>query len=228
MKILISDFDKTFYTENYDNNIKLINEFVNAGNKFVIATGRPLYFLEPSIEGKNINYYNLICSDGTVIFDKNNKILFQEVIKKETIQTLIEKIRNNPHISDYYLNTAYANTKDINVIANGFLGVPIDRDESQKFIDKLPEIDENIKGYLSYKWINIISKNASKSSAIKKLIEINNWNYEDIYVAGDYYNDIEMNKDYQSFCFDFSPEELKKVSNYVVKDFSDILKKIGY
>ena len=54
MKILISDFDKTFYTENYDNNIKLINEFVNAGNKFVIATGRPLYFLEPSIEGKNI------------------------------------------------------------------------------------------------------------------------------------------------------------------------------
>ena len=92
MKILISDFDKTFYTENYDNNIKLINEFVNAGNKFVIATGRPLYFLEPSIEGKNINYYNLICSDGTVIFDKNNKILFQEVIKKETIQTLIEKI----------------------------------------------------------------------------------------------------------------------------------------
>ena len=228
MKILISDFDKTFYTENYDNNIKLINEFVNAGNKFVIATGRPLYFLEPSIEGKNINYYNLICSDGTVIFDKNNKILFQEVIKKETIQTLIEKIRNNPHISDYYLNTAYENTKDINVIANGFLGVPIDRDESQKFIDKLPEIDENIKGYLSYKWINIISKNASKSSAIKKLIEINNWNYEDIYVAGDYYNDIEMNKDYQSFCFDFSPEELKKVSNYVVKDFSDILKKIGY
>lgn len=228
MKILISDFDKTFYTENYDNNIKLINEFVNAGNKFVIATGRPLYFLEPSIEGKNINYYNLICSDGTVIFDKNNKILFQEVIKKETIQTLIEKIRNNPHISDYYLNTAYENTKDINVIANGFLGVPIDRDESQKFIDKLPEIDENIKGYLSYKWINIISKNASKSSAIKKLIEINNWNYEDIYVAGDYYNDINMNKDYQSFCFDFSPEELKKVSNYVVKDFSDILKKIGY
>ena len=228
MKILISDFDKTFYTENYDNNIKLINEFVNAGNKFVIATGRPLYFLEPSIEGKNINYYNLICSDGTVIFDKNNKILFQEVIKKETIQTLIEKIRNNPHISDYYLNTAYANTKDINVIANGFLGVPIDRDESQKFIDKLPEIDENIKGYLSHKCINIIDKNASTSSAIKKLIEINNWNYEDIYVAGDYYNDIEMNKDYQSFCFDFSPEELKKVSNYVVKDFSDILKKIGY
>ena len=228
MKILISDFDKTFYTENYDNNIKLINEFVNAGNKFVIATGRPLYFLEPSIEGKNINYYNLICSDGTVVFDKNNKILFQEVIKRETIQTLIEKIRNNPHISDYYLNTAYENTKDINVIANGFLGVPIDRDESQKFIDKLSEIDENIKGYLSHKWINIISKNASKSSAIKKLIEINNWNYEDIYVAGDYYNDIEMNKDYQSFCFDFSPEELKKVSNYVVKDFSDILKKIGY
>ena len=136
MKILISDFDKTFYTENYDNNIKLINEFVNAGNKFVIATGRPLYFLEPSIEGKNINYYNLICSDGTVIFDKNNKILFQEVIKKETIQTLIEKIRNNPHISDYYLNTAYENTKDINVTANGFLGVP----KLIKFILSLPDI----------------------------------------------------------------------------------------
>ena len=96
MKILISDFDKTFYTENYDNNIKLINEFVNAGNKFVIATGRPLYFLEPSIEGKNINYYNLICSDGTVIFDKNNKKFFWKIFEVliDNLPNPIEGLKN--------------------------------------------------------------------------------------------------------------------------------------
>lgn len=227
MKIIISDFDNTFYTDYYEENIKAINEFVDKGNKFVIATGRPLYFLEPAIKDKNIKFTNLICSDGTVIFNDKLEIIYQETIKKETIQKLIEKMKDNPYISDYFINTPYINTKDINISATGLLGVPIEREKAQIFIDEIKEIDPNIKGYLSHKWINIISKEASKSTAIKKLEEINSWKKEDIITAGDNYNDIEMNNDYESFCMEISPDELKNVSNYTVKDFKEIIKKIG-
>ena len=46
MKIVVSDFDNTFFTDKYLENIDIINDFVNKGNKFVIATGRPLYLLK--------------------------------------------------------------------------------------------------------------------------------------------------------------------------------------
>ncbi len=85
MKILISDFDKTFYTENYDNNIKLINEFVNAGNKFVIATGRSYTSIKKEINKYNIPYNYLICNNGSVIFNEQDEIIYKYPISEEIL-----------------------------------------------------------------------------------------------------------------------------------------------
>ena len=42
MKVLVSDYDKTFYVNEFDikKNIKTVQEFRNLGNIFIIATGR--------------------------------------------------------------------------------------------------------------------------------------------------------------------------------------------
>ena len=39
MKILVSDFDKTLFTDEYELNIELVNKFISEGNIFIIATG---------------------------------------------------------------------------------------------------------------------------------------------------------------------------------------------
>ena len=38
MKMLVSDFDGTLYTNDYQKNIEAVNRFVEAGNLFVINT----------------------------------------------------------------------------------------------------------------------------------------------------------------------------------------------
>ena len=67
MKVLVSDFDNTLFTDDYQLNIKKINEFVDKGNLFIIATGRNYNQLKSDIKGKNIKYSYLICEDGAKI-----------------------------------------------------------------------------------------------------------------------------------------------------------------
>ena len=50
MKILVSDFDKTFFTDEIKENVELVSKFMEEGNKFIIATGRPLYLLKPELK----------------------------------------------------------------------------------------------------------------------------------------------------------------------------------
>ena len=50
MKILVSDFDNTFYTQKIEENVKLVNQFREKGNVFIIATGRPLYLLKSDLK----------------------------------------------------------------------------------------------------------------------------------------------------------------------------------
>ena len=51
-KIIVSDFDNTFFTDSYKKNIELVNDFVNKGNIFIIATGRPIYLLLNDLDRK--------------------------------------------------------------------------------------------------------------------------------------------------------------------------------
>ena len=46
MKLLVTDFDGTLYTDDYNKNIEALNKFKQKGNKIVIATGRYLSSLK--------------------------------------------------------------------------------------------------------------------------------------------------------------------------------------
>ena len=88
MKLIVSDFDLTFFDENYDENIELINSFVDKGNMFIIATGRSYELLKKEIENKNIKFKYLICSDGAVILDENLNIIRQIVFDDYIIEII--------------------------------------------------------------------------------------------------------------------------------------------
>ena len=50
MKLVVSDFDLTFFDEHYDENIELINSFVKKGNLFTIIVCRYAYFISKIFE----------------------------------------------------------------------------------------------------------------------------------------------------------------------------------
>ena len=226
MKIVISDFDNTFFTDKYLENIDVINEFVNKGNKFVIATGRPLYLLKKDIENVNIPYCNLICSDGTIIFDREDKIVYRETIDPKIVKKIIDELKESDCVEDWYNNEAYQFSKDVEAPSNGILGVPKDRDKALELINNLNKKYPDTHSYLSHKWINILNKETSKGTGIEALIEIHGWNAEDVITMGDELNDVPMNAIFNSYTFDYACDELKEVSTYVVKDFEDAINHI--
>ena len=226
MKIVISDFDNTFFTDKYLENIDVINEFVNKGNKFVIATGRPLYLLKKDIENVNIPYCNLICSDGTIIFDREDKIVYRETIDSKIVKKIIDELKESDCVEDWYNNEAYQFSKDVEAPSNGILGVPKDRDKALELINNLNKKYPDTHSYLSHKWINILNKETSKGTGIEALIEIHGWNAEDVITMGDELNDVPMNAIFNSYTFDYACDELKDVSTYVVKDFEEAINHI--
>lgn len=191
MKLIVSDFDLTFFDENYDKNIEKVNEFVQKGNKFVIATGRPYGLLKKDIENKNIDYEYLICTDGSVILDRNLNILKSTNIDPDVSQDIIDTLKNNPNIEKMYID------ENENKIS-GIYGTYKDRIEAQTLVDSLLETYD-VEIYLSRHWINILSKNGNKTKGIEFLQKELNINESDICTVGDDANDIAMIEKYHGY-----------------------------
>ena len=77
-KLLVSDYDQTFYLNDNDieNNKIYVNKFMDSGNLFVIATGRSYLDFHNKLDIYDFNYNYAILNHGTTIIDKNNKVLF--------------------------------------------------------------------------------------------------------------------------------------------------------
>lgn len=227
MKILVSDFDNTFYTKDIKENVKLVNDFIKKGNIFVIATGRPLYLIKPDIEKYNIKYDYLICNDGGVIFDSNEKILDKTNIDyKTTIQVYNELVRNS-NLEHLFIDSIFdfsdLEAKDY----NGILASPYDRDKANELISQINKKYPTVQAYLSHKWINILSINASKGNAIEFLENSNEWDKDNIFIAGDNNNDLSMTRYKNSFGMLNGKSEFLDKCTYKVNNFKEIFEIIN-
>ena len=79
MKALFSDFDGTFYDDNYIENIKFVE---NLGIDFIIATGRHYFSLKNDLK-VDCKYY--ICNDGAYILDSNKNCIYKNSINNYVI-----------------------------------------------------------------------------------------------------------------------------------------------
>lgn len=223
MKILVSDFDNTFYTQKIEENVKLVNQFREKGNVFIIATGRPLYLLKSDLEKYGVQYDYLICNDGAVIFDEQQNIIDKTNIDYQTTIDIFNVLKRDKNMKHVYVDSIYdfgdLEAKDF----NGILALPYDKELAQEKIQKIMLKYSTIHGYLSHKWLNILSIDASKGNAISFLKNKNNWNQEDIYVIGDNKNDLSMLAFENSYAVLNGSKEFIDKCNYKVEDFSKIM-----
>lgn len=76
-KILISDYDQTFYTSDEDIEINklLVKEFRNKGNILVFATGRSYDDFKEVVNKYNLEYDYAIINHGATILNEKEKII---------------------------------------------------------------------------------------------------------------------------------------------------------
>lgn len=216
MKILVSDFDLTFYDNNFLDNINLINDWTKKGNKFVIATGRSIYQLRKITDNYNIKVSFYICNDGGAIYDKDYNEIYRKDISEDISKELFDYLVDTKVFDKVLIDTSETVTEVDTARCNCLIGVIKDRNEAAKVLNELLRKYPSIHGYISTNCLNITDISVNKANGIKFLINKNNWNKEDIYTIGDEINDIEMLQEFNGFLIDKKTNNfnLQKVSSF--------------
>ena len=229
-KILVSDYDQTFYLndEDIEKNKKSVEEFRKKGNILVFATGRSYFDFMNKAEQYKLKWDYLIINHGATIIDKNNNIISNYTIDNDVIKNIKKDLEIEKAIKYFCCNLENSRTnfddKDLTKIHAKYEKNKAEQINS--LINK--KYAEFVNCYfVSGNAVEIISNKTCKSNAIEEITQIEKINKEDIFTIGDGYSDIEMIKNYNGYCMEESVQELLKICNgKIVKSVSELIEKI--
>ena len=221
MKIVVSSFSDKVFVDDLDNNIKLINDFVDKGNMFIIASGKNISNIRKIIGNRELKCSYYICNDGASIFDQFMNIIYRIDIEKEYVKPIYNALINNSTVSDVKIDISTAFVDDYLRATNKIVANYDDYDKAIKIVNALNYRFNNLNAYLSGKYINITSKKVSKGDSLNYLLNYYNLTDNDIFTISKDKNDLSL-KDYESFVIDLSLKDFK----YQVNSFKEAIKKI--
>lgn len=229
-KILVSDYDQTFYLndEDIEKNKKSVENFRKQENIFIFATGRSYFDFMNKAEQYKLKWDYLIINHGATILDKNNNIISNYTIDNDVIKNIKKDLEIENAIKYFCCNLENSRTnfndKDLTKIYAKY-----EKDKAEQINSLInKKYSEFVNCYLvSGNAVEIISNKTCKSNAIEEIVQIEKVNRENIFTIGDGYSDIEMIKSYNGYCMEESVQELLKICNgKIVKSVSELIEKI--
>lgn len=229
-KILVSDYDKTFYLndEDIEKNKIAINEFRKKGNIFIIATGRSHFDFYNKLDLYKFDYDYVIINHGATILDKNDNILANFPIKNEIIPEIKKDLKLEKSIKGFCCSELESrvdfNHKDLTKINVGYNS----KDEAISINGKINnKYSKFINSYsIAETSLEIISNETNKSKAIDLLLNRLNIKRQNVYTIGDGYSDIEMVKNFNGYAMQEAVDELKKVAKKEYSSVSELINEI--
>ena len=238
-KIFFFDLDGTIVKQNgitSERVIKAIKSIREDGHLCFIASGRPLTFISDYIRDIGFDGY-ILCNGSVIVY--HNEIIENHPLDELKVKDFINFLEKSH--TEYILQTSekcyikrectrmlefYKKNKiDIKQFVYDFNRdeqinqtckielYPKNINDRIKIIDKLDEFS-----YINYddSFIEVYSKEKSKASAVKKMIQSLNIEYKNTYCFGDGKNDIEMFKEVcHSYAMENAKNEVKKEAKYV-------------
>lgn len=131
-KILISDYDQTFYIndEDIEKNKLLVKKFRTEGNIFVFATGRSYEDFKNAVNKYSLEYDYAIINHGATVLNEEEQIISSKTNKSNAINIL--------------LNYLEASKEKVYVIGDGYSDIEMIKDFSgyamQNCVEELKEM----------------------------------------------------------------------------------------
>ena len=207
MKLLVSDFDSSFYTDDINilKNIKKLKKFMN-NNLFMLSSGRSFNSLKSMCLKYNICYDYLSCCDGSILYDKNDNIL----VKYNLDESILNEFLSLKELVNYIeIQYSYPDNYYNSYVNNDIIGcniVVLNENINDNFLTKLRKLQDKYKSYdfLIYDHSGITyfclkNKGINKSTTIKYLKDLLNLTKNNIYTVGDSENDYQMLKDFNGY-----------------------------
>lgn len=229
-KILVSDYDQTFYLndEDIEKNKKSVENFRKQENIFIFATGRSYFDFMNKAEKYKLKWDYLIINHGATILDKNNNIISNYTIDNNIIKNIEKDLETEKSINHFCCKLENSRTdfndKDLTKIYAKY-----EKDKAEQINSLInKKYSEFVNCYLvSGNAVEIISNKTCKSNAIEEIVQIEKVIRENIFTIGDGYSDIEMIKNYNGYCMEKSVQELLKICNgKIVKNVSELIEEI--
>lgn len=198
MKILVSDYDETFaYKQQFEENIKAVQAWREAGNLFIVATGRTYDdFFRLFKQTGMIPYDYVILNHGATILDRFNQVLYTCSIDADVISNLQKQIP----VLFTYPNNFYSSMKESRVSLDhpcitklhiACNSLPLSK-QYQMIIEKNWKQDLTAMVISRSGSLELVAHGINKASAIERLLEQLLLSRELVYTVGDDYNDLEM------------------------------------
>ncbi len=234
-QIVFSDYDGTIYIteENMSKNIKSIEEYRNLGGKFVIVTGRSKTSVSNVIKQYNIPYDYIISNNGAVIFNSDMVKIYEKAIATDISSKIIDYLKTKENIEIFF----YDDEDKVEYHNQELLKLQIrtsDYELAQTIEDEINDIfKEYVKAHSAFPGmyydnhdfviVDVVSKDAGKDNAIKKLIEMLKIDKKYVATIGDGRNDISMIKEYNGFSMMTAEEGAQEVASMIFENVADVL-----
>lgn len=225
MKILFTDLDGTLLNKESKISARtkvFLDEFINAGNKLVLSSGRPLDSIIEVKESSGLNYSGviIIASNGTQIYDCDSKtsILEKRMPLSFVSHLQAEAAKHRLHIHTYTDDAIVCDSEDEEIlyyrrrihlpliIADDYASYLTEGPFKMLAIDlknheRLTDFCESIAGWAEDKiryifssnyYLELFVKDAGKGNAVRYIYEHFGVSRNDTYAAGDAENDISM------------------------------------
>ena len=233
-----------------DRTLNAIKEFRKTGNLFGIVTGRSYIWAYPVFKNLNTFDFDYIISDnGAQCFDKDGNVLFSNKIKaykgfaKDYVTTVLDFCddveeagvcferdrfnfeKNSPEGNvGYYskysvLDELYEDDEFVMVNAvckNDETAFKLKDIIATRFGDYLDPVQNG-------RCLDITAKGINKASGISQYAEIMGVVHDNIYSAGDNYNDIPMVKAFHGCAVNGAVDALKNEAEFVLDDVGSLI-----
>lgn len=253
MKILASDYDGTFFTDEMQvkRNVDAVNQWRKAGNLFGFVTGRSIDMIKQPIKQYQIPIDFIVCNNGTTIYNKNKELLTASYLETEHMQTLLQYFEKSGAIH-YVFNTkkgTFACALKEGSWINSDLTeknldiTPIEKSTASEMTDifqiciayKTSEdakacsdyinqnFGEEMHAHLNIDSVDITPPKVDKGIGLHNLLKLQGMKKEQLLTIGDGENDISMLTRYRGYTVDNACSVVKQAATKIYPNVETLI-----
>jgi len=169
IKLIVSDMDGTLFNSNQEispYNLAAIQNARKNGVQFMIATGRSMEAMQPTLDKYQLQC-GLILMNGAEVRDEQHKIINTIDLDNSTIPAIAKRLEEMGYIPEYMTNSGsqICTTEDKMILNMGYRMLCLDRTHTLTLEQAIE------KGKTSH-FMNILTRNENVEEMLSKKLEI--------------------------------------------------------
>lgn len=246
--LLASDYDYTLrrWPDNVtEEDRAAIRRFREAGNHFIIVTGRMFFSAEGELENSGFKDIDMLLSmSGALMTDENGEIIYEDKGDGSVIGGVLEIVRQlggrlavvNVGKKSYTVKDYEIMLTDPKVTDEEAAKLPYFTNMCTCFntVEEAREAERIIKEKYGHAVnplcnggsVDLPPASTDKGRAVKRAADMLGVELENIYAVGDNYNDIDMVEKYHGRAMKGSPDELVQAAEKTVSSIAEIIDEI--